>query len=125
MKTILAILLASAVFLPQTKPVTELSKRAAQLKLKMSKAEVLAVLGPATWAILPTDRGDWALEPHQILELRWANGNCNNVAVSFDRSGRVSGWDEGRAVCADKPYSYNPPDKVSCKQKDRAKACRA
>src|SRR3954465_8981870 len=108
----------------QKKPPTALSVKAAQLKRDMTRAEVIALLGAPTWARLPTDKGEDALAPGLSLELRWANGYCNPVAVSFNAAGRVNGWDAGRAVCLDKPYPYVPDDTVSCKRKERARYCR-
>src|SRR5687768_11742211 len=102
------------------KEVTELSKKADQLKHGTTRAEVIRLLGTPTWAILPTDKGEWELAKSLSLELRWSNGNCNNVAVSFDRTGKLTGSDAGRAVCFDKFYPLNPPDELSCKRKDRA-----
>jgi len=128
MKLAFMVLVAAAMAAPsmasvQKKPVTELSKKAERLKRGMTRSEVIGLLGAATWARLPTDKGEDALDARLTLELRWANGNCNPVAVSFDSKG-VTGWDEGRALCLDKPYPYVPPDTLSCKQKDRAKYCR-
>jgi hypothetical protein len=119
----LTLLSASSAEVIQKQSVTELSKKAARLKRGMTRAEVIGLLGTPTWVRLPTDRREDALEAGQTLELHWANGNCNPVAVVFNSKG-VSGWDEGRALCLDKPYPYVPADKVSCKQKERAKYCR-
>ena len=110
--------------LTQKKPPTALSLKAAQLKSGMTRAQVIALLGPPTWVRLPSDKGEDALPAGQTLELRWANGNCNPVAVSFNAAGRINGTDEGRALCLDKPYPYVPDDSLSCKRKPRAKYCR-
>ena len=51
-----------------------------------SPGEVIERLGPATWAILPSDDGPFSLANYtQIgLELRWENGpNCLPVNVQF------------------------------------------
>lgn len=122
---VLVIILTATVALAQGKPQTELSKKAEQVKKGMSKSEVLKLLGAPTWALLHTDKGDWKLDPQLGLELRWDNRNCSNVAVQFDLANKVTGWDEGRALCLDKPYTFNPPAELSCKQKDRAKLCKA
>lgn len=108
----------------QQRTVTELSKKAAKLKTGMSKDETKLLLGPPTWAVLPTDKGEWKLHPAQRLELMWRNGNCNPVVVSFDAKMRVDGWSEGRSVCGEKPYAFAPGDELLCKRPGRGTACR-
>jgi hypothetical protein len=115
---------ASPAELIQKKSPTPLSVKAAQLKRDMTRAEVIALLGAPTWARLPTDKGEDALAPGLSLELRWKNGNCSPVAVSFNAAGRVNGWDEGRALCFEKPYPYVPDESLSCKRNHRARYCR-
>ncbi|MGD9108805.1 MAG: hypothetical protein PVI75_06530 [Gammaproteobacteria bacterium] len=84
---------------------TELSKKAVHLKLGMTKAQVIKLLGPPTWA--NTDEG-------VPLTLAWRNGNCNPVVVTFDKHVLVDGWDEGRVECSDLTYTDVPDDQYLC-----------
>ncbi|MGD9152980.1 MAG: hypothetical protein PVG30_04915 [Gammaproteobacteria bacterium] len=84
---------------------TTLSKKAAHLKVGMTKAQVIKVLGPPTWA--NTDEG-------VPLTLAWRNGNCNPVVVTFDKHLLVEGWDEGRVECSNSVYTDVPDDQYLC-----------
>jgi len=100
---------------------TPLSKKAAGLKANLTRAKVIADLGAPTWAILSTDKGDWAMLGAGIAyELYWKNGKCNPVVVQFTKNDKVAGWDEG-AKCKG---AKNPPKKYSCKNADRSKYCK-
>ena len=97
-------------------PKTELSKKALNLKLGMTKTEVLELLEtPPTWA--NEDRGE-------SLVWIWQNGICNPVEVTFNHDMTVSGFDEGRAECLTKAYFALPDDKYICKHLDRQKSCK-
>ena len=103
---------------------TDLSSRASNLKIGMPRAEVIRSLGNSTWAITPLDKGEWALPVPSIqLELHWRNGNCNPVQVQFNASMRVTGWDEGRALCQDTEYSLVPGPAYACTKSDRRRFC--
>jgi hypothetical protein len=89
----------------------------------MHRRAVIRLLGPATWASLPTDKGELALPDASFsLELRWRNPGCTPVAVAFDHEGRVSGWDEGRVCFAD-AERFEPGAEYSCTKKDRRALC--
>ena len=104
---------------------TELSQKAANLKMGMSHPQVLRLLGNPTWAITQSDEGEWALPDNRIrIELWWENGNCNPVSVAFNSSMQVSGWDEGRALCVSGKYTIVPDDTLSCQNADRKKLCK-
>ena len=85
-----------------------------------SREDVVARLGPATWAILPTDGGELAIEPGVALSLLWDNGECRPVEFWFDHRMRVSGSDGGR-LCGAVQISR---ERYSCKRKDRERYCR-
>lgn len=111
---------------------TNLSQKAATLKMNMTREQVIKKLGRATWAILPDDKDDpdWQLpHPNIMLELYWDNGKCTPVVAQFTvRGGKflLTGWDEGRSQCFDKAYpkSLKPSKKFSCAKPDRKKICR-
>lgn len=84
---------------------TALSRKATHLKLGMTKAQVIELLGSPTWA--NTDDG-------VPLSLAWRNGNCNPVVVTFDKHLLVDGWDEGRVECSDFTYTDTPDDQYLC-----------
>jgi hypothetical protein len=109
----------------QSKSLTALSRRATGVRSGMTRQQVLNILGPATWAILPGDTGEWAMvDPNTTsLELYWKNGNCAPVQVSFNKAGRVDGIDEGRAVCDDSEYTAVPGRAYSCRRSDRSSKC--
>ncbi len=102
-----------------------LSQKAANLKMGMSRAQVIKLLGPAQWVVLPTDKGDWEfLDATTGLELYWDNPGNSNVIVMFDLSLNVIGWDEGRLKM--KPEDENvldPPSDYSCEKEDRSEYC--
>jgi hypothetical protein len=108
---------------------TILSVKAAKLKLSMSKKEVINLLGEATWAKIPKDKGEFqsdALPLYIKLKLMWKNTPCIPVEVSFDNYYKVKGWSEGRGLCyrEHKVLKILEPGKeYSCKKKDRRKLC--
>ncbi len=99
---------------------TELSQKAARLTLGMDKTEVIALLGPPTWAIQPGDASDWA-GPEIPLALLWRNGVCSPVAVNFGPGNDVAGWDEGRALCEGTEYIFAM--RLECSQPERRTLC--
>ena len=96
-----------------TATVTELSRQASELRLGMTKTEVLALLDQPSWVVTSDDASDFA-EPDIPLTLIWRNGNCNPVMVSFDSAGTVTGKDEGRVLCGDEEYTFLPEDEFAC-----------
>jgi hypothetical protein len=78
----------------------------------MTKTEVLALLDQPSWAVTSDDASDLA-EPDIPLTLIWRNGNCNPVMVNFDSAGRVTGKDEGRALCGGEEYTFLPEDEFA------------
>lgn len=93
---------------------TQLSKKAAHLKVGMTKKQVLDLLGPATWG--DKDKGI-------PLTLAWRNGNCNPVVVTFDKHMKVDGWDEGRVECKDSTYEDVPDVQYSCSDTNNLGIC--
>ena len=91
----------------------------------MSRQDVITLLGNSSWAVIPTDKGELYLNSSTVaLGLYWKNTPCSPVAVDFDNSDKVVGWDEGRASCGDNAYLFDPPDDYSCRKADRAGFCR-
>jgi hypothetical protein len=122
----LALLLAAVPLIALAGDTTPLPDSANHLKRGMTKAQAIQLLGPATWAILPKDGGDYKLpDPRIALELYWRNTPCNPVVVQFDVKDRVTGWDLGTMFC-EKEISamMEPPRSFSCQKGDRAKTCR-
>lgn len=122
-------------------PTTELSRRAhlafrvrrdepasrqagRDINREPTRAEVIEVLGPATWAALPGDKGgDFAIEASSsVLDLYWRNGDCTPVMASFDKSMRTIGSYDGRMCVGGQ--DLNPGARYSCTQHDRQKLCR-
>jgi len=93
---------------------TKLSKKAAHLKVGMTKAQVLELLGSATWG--DADKG-------VPLTLAWRNGNCNPVVVTFNKNMKVDGWDEGRVECRDSTYTDVPDVQYACEDPDNLGIC--
>ena len=103
--------------------VTELSKKASRLKMGMTREAVIRLLGSATWASIPGDKGEFAPpDPRIGLELFWRNPGFTPVAVDFDRNLKVIGWDTGQIPLQDY-YLVEPTDKYSCTKPDRSKYC--
>jgi hypothetical protein len=105
--------------------VTELSKKASLLELGMTRKAVIKFLGHSTWAILPSDKGEWSLpDPRIKLELYWQNRPCSPVVVSFNNEYRVTGWDEGRGFCGEDVSVVEPTDEYLCDKSDRKNICK-
>ncbi len=105
--------------------VTDLSKKASRLNMRMSQQAVIALFGHPTWAVIPNDKGDWALpDPRRKLELYWKNTPCSPVIVSFNSAYRVTGWDEGWGFCGKDAHLGTPSNEYSCGKADRSKFCR-
>ena len=133
MKTITIALLAFA-FLGASAPAhgqayikTPLSKKTKKIKPGWSRERVIERLGPATWAILPTDDGPFSLANYTEigLELRWDNGpKCLPVNIQFDRDLKVAAVGKGR-TCDRSGIDPNllPTEQYSCEQEDRAELC--
>ena len=122
---ILAISVITLLFSPAfAGKISQLSKKASQLKMGISREAVIQLLGPATWASIPSDKGEFAIPgPETRLELFWNNPCCVPVVVDFDRNLRVIGWDEGR-LCTEDAHLLEPPEGYSCKKPDRGKFCK-
>ena len=114
--------------------VTELSQQASELSIGMTTEEVLALLGPPSWALTSEDaseftdtysfpsvrvgwRGEKWTEPLPLL-LVWKNGNCNPVEVRFSVAGEALAWEEGNGVCLEANYPLLPEDAFACPRTD-------
>lgn len=118
-----AVTITPTVLRGQSKMLNPISAKAASLKMGMTRQAVISLLGPAMWASIPGDKGDLALpDPRISLELRWPSPGCFPVVASFDQSGKLSGWDEGR-VCVKDADRFNPPAEYACTKKDRSRLC--
>ena len=121
---LLAVLLATTACADEV--ASPLSAKASQLQSGMSRETVIKLLGPAQWAILPSDKGRLELPaPDIVLELRWSNPGFSNVVVDFGKGYRVVGWDEGRMELDDPDLqkALTPPDTYSCQHPERAELC--
>ena len=104
---------------------TALSKKAAQLKLTASRQSAIKLLGPSTWAVIPGDKGEWAISDPKIkLELYWKNRPYEPLIVQFDSAYKIVGWDEGRTGCGTYCHYFEPPNEYSCDELDRTKFCK-
>ncbi len=99
------------------------STKEKKLRSKMTRLEVLELLGPASWAVLPSDTGEWKLPDRLIkLELYWENGDCAPIAVDFNSAEQVTGWDEGQ-LCVEGASDLVPGTAYSCRKPDRKRYC--
>lgn len=115
--------LVPAMLHSETQGRTAISKKAGSLKIGMTRQAVIALLGPATWASIPGDKGDFELpDPSFSLQLRWPSPGCFPVVANFDQSGKLNGWDEGR-VCIKDADKFVPSAEYSCAKKDRSRLC--
>ena len=123
--SILSLIIALSLSYTYANEITNLSKKASKLKLKMSRQEVISLLGYPTWAVISSDEGELALpDPRIRLELYWKNTPCSPVVVQFDGNYKTTGWDEGRAVCGKDVYLLDPPKEYSCDKTDRTDLCK-
>jgi len=108
---------------------TNLSRKAAGLKMGMSRSDVIAKLGPADFVVHSSDTGESAQELRQygsgiLFELYWKNGKCGPVVAQFNGSSKATGWNEGRALCLDEEYTYLPDSHYSCATSANSNLCR-
>jgi hypothetical protein len=123
-KNIVLAIILIFIFTSLATAITPLSKKASTLHMGMSRAAVIKLLGKATWAIIPSDGGAYALQdPNTRLELHWRNPGCTTVVVVFNQNIKVTGWDEGRGICSKEAKLFNPSDIYSCDKNDRKKYC--
>lgn len=123
----IASVLVVATVLHGAQSITSLSEKAQHLEIGMTRDHVIARLGPATWALLPTDTGDFSIPDASVsLVLIWKNPPCAPVLMDFDRDGTLIGMDEGRSVCGKdvELFKFEPPDSRSCARTDRNSDCR-
>jgi hypothetical protein len=118
----LSILLPAFLFAGKT---TELSKKASNLKIGMSRNSVIKLLGPPTWARIPGDAYDFTLpDPRIKLELYWKNPGCSPVIVQFNARFKVTGWEEGRIYCGKDAYLFEPTEDCLCNKPGRERYCK-
>lgn len=102
---------------------TPRSKIANAIKTGTPKATVTRLLGTATWATVPTNRGPFALpSPDIALGLLWRNDPCSQIKFDFDRNMRVIGIDAG-FVCVPGFKFPTPPDSMLCSVESRKHLC--
>ncbi len=95
-----------------------------QLQTGLHRQVVTKMLGPATWATIPTDTGELKLPDRRIgLILYWRNTPCTPVKAQFNNDYKLVGWDEGRSYCKEDAYLAEPPAEYSCGKSDRSKLC--
>ena len=106
--------------------VTSLSKKASEINTRMPKKTVIRLLGLPTWAVIPSDGGEFALpDPVRVkLELYWKNTPCSPVIVSFNSAYRVIGQDEGWGFCGKDAHITEPSNDYSCGKADRSISCK-
>lgn len=94
------------------------------LRLNMSRSEVIGKMGKPNWAIIPGDKGPLSLSNASFgLELRWNNPSCRDVKVIFSSPLlRVVGWDDGATYCHMRPKEENY-ENFSCTLPDRKQFC--
>lgn len=93
------------------------------LKLGMSRSDVIRKLGKPNWAAIPGDEGQLSLPDASFgLELRWSNPACRDVVVMFSPPPhQVIGWDDGASYCK-MPIKADYED-FSCELPDRKQFC--
>ena len=107
---------------------TELSKAARKIQSGTSRVAVIETLGPATWAVLPSDDGPGSIRDLEgvALQLQWDNGpTCFPVTLVFDADMKVLGIDDGATCFAEAlDPGWMPAADYSCTKEDRSKLCR-
>jgi hypothetical protein len=104
--------------------ITNLSKKASELKIGMSRQAIISLLGHPTWAVIPSDKGRLSLPDSRIrLTLYWKNAPCTPVIVQFDSAYKATGWSEGRVSCGKDVHLLDPSNEYSCAKVDRSKFC--
>ncbi|MGD9867365.1 MAG: hypothetical protein AB7U38_05110 [Hyphomicrobiales bacterium] len=113
-------------FKPGDSEITALSAAAQKLPAGATRGEVAAVLGPADWVVLPTEKSPWGLYPKAVLlMLYWRNGPCTAVAAAFGPDDKLRHLDAGRLACVRSgAFPVVPDDSLTCAQEYRAGLCR-
>lgn len=104
----------------------DLSLVALRVKQAMTREQVIDILGPATWAALPGDQGDFAVrDPQTSLILFWRNPGLAVVEVHFDHDQKVR-WDGGKPIQGPGGYShfFEPSTAFECSLPDRSNYCK-
>ncbi|MEC9368631.1 MAG: hypothetical protein VX871_08050 [Pseudomonadota bacterium] len=113
-------------FTPGDDEITPLSGKAATLTPGATRTEVIALLGPADWVVLPTEKSEWGLYPEAVLlMLYWDNGPCTAVAAAFGPDDKMRLVNSGRIACVRQGSFPRTPDKsLTCAQEYRAQLCK-
>lgn len=113
-------------FKPDDGQITALSGRAQTLEDGASRSEVITMLGPADWVVLPTEKSRWGLYPKAVLlMLYWKNGPCSAVAAAFGPDDKLRHVDAGRLACVRRgDFPILPDDSLTCVQEYRAQLCK-
>ena len=101
------------------------------IKIGATREEVIKILGPAKWVILPEDRntdGSPILPPGKTLKLVWETPACVPIQVLFDEAYKVWGVGGGISLLSfpksEKPNAANPGDGFLAKDGQRLKLSR-
>jgi len=98
---------------------------ARSLPPNVSRQAAIAALGPATWAVIPKDTGDYRLHgSRELYRLYWAVPGCVPVDIGFDASGRAVGVGAPNLCGADAAGMTALPASRSCAKADRRRLCK-
>lgn len=104
-------------------PGPDLNQKLGLVKKAMSRAEVMAVLGPPTWLGLPGDKNDYGVrDADTAYILYWRNPGFPVVQVHFDGHNQVR-WDSGWSGKETYTHVFEPRDSMSCSDPARAPYC--
>lgn len=117
---------APETFKPGDGEITGLTAKAQTLEDGATRSQVLALLGPADWVVLPTEKSPWGLYPKAVLlMLYWKNGPCTAVAAAFGPDDKLRHVDPGRLACVRSgTFPILPDDSLTCAQEYRAQLCK-
>ncbi len=98
------------------------------IKIGATREEVIKILGPAKWVILPEDKntdGSPILPPGKTLKLVWDTPDCVPIQVLFDGAYKVWGVGGGISLLSfpnsEEPNAANPGDEFLAKDGQRLK----
>lgn len=100
-----------------------LNQKLGAVKKSMSRADVMAILGPPTWLGLPEDKNDYGVhDADTAYILYWRNPGFPVVQVHFDGNNQVR-WDTGWSGKETYTHVFEPHHSMSCSDPARAPYC--
>lgn len=105
-------------------PLPAFIAKARDLPANATRAQAISALGPATWAVVPMDKGEHRIQSRALYVLYWAVPGCVPVSMSFTERGTVDGLAAPHLCGAEHAPFVSLPKNYSCAKPDRARLCR-